>query len=94
MKEETIIVTEELLEKGKSAKGSWNLKQLRLLGIRQPYKGWKRNIIGRTISKENARKFLILKDYHLRKIQKKQEKIQEEIDAMVEKQLRIEGIDF
>lgn len=94
MTKEVLIITEELLEKGKSLRGSWNRRQLKLLGINQPYKGWQRNIIGRTISKENAQKFLLLKNNHLRKMLKRTEKEIEEVDKMIEKQLRIEGINF
>lgn len=85
--EELLVITEKFLENGKSVRGAWSMKQIRLLGIRKLYKGWKDDIIGNPITKQNYDKFLELKNKHLsrKKIMKHEKAVQ---------QLRIDGIDL
>lgn len=64
---EEFLVTEELLELGKSSKNGWSKAQIRLLGMNNYYTNWKKDIIGRSISEENAKKFIDLKDKHVPK---------------------------
>lgn len=53
------IITEALLEKGKSSKGGWNKHQFKCLGIEWPPKtGWKDRIIGKEITIEKANEFI------------------------------------
>jgi hypothetical protein len=67
------IVTQELLESGKSLHGSWNIAQLKtILPAREfdrpyawPEHGWKQRLIGREISQAQYEEFLRLKDRHL-----------------------------
>lgn len=55
-------ITEQFLNDGKSICGGWNSKQLRLLGVKIPFrKGWKKRLIGKDITKETWDKFLDLK---------------------------------
>lgn len=61
-----MLVTRELLQKGKSRNGGWNLKQVKILGFDQWRKGWKRTCIGKQISTEDYFKFIRLKNTHLK----------------------------
>lgn len=59
-------VTEELIEQGKSSNGGWSMGQLALLGVPwPPQRGWKAQVIGKTIRSEDAAEFARLKDQHL-----------------------------
>lgn len=72
-----MIVTREnlkdLLEKGISLRGAWNLAQLRAILPKNefikkgafPEKGWKSRLIGKELKKEQIDEFLRLKDRHL-----------------------------
>lgn len=61
------IVTEALLDKGMSRNGSWSNQQLKTLGVRFPLqKGWRRRLVGSSISPVAEKRFLILKDAHLK----------------------------
>ena len=56
-----VLVTEELLEKGKSARGGWTRAQTTLLGEPWPLtKGWKRRTVGREIPQVDADRFVVL----------------------------------
>ena len=63
-----VRITQELLDLGRSRNERWSKEQRRLLGIVPP---WPPNLmpigetIGKTISKENADNFVLLKDRHL-----------------------------
>ena len=62
------ILTAALIEKGKSARGAWSKKQLDLLGVPWPLKkGWKRRLIGKSVSETDLDEFLNLKNAHLKK---------------------------
>ena len=71
-KQSMIIVTQELIDKGKSVRGGWSAAQLRvLLPEREftdcyfPKKGWQFRAIGTRITQEKADQFLALKDKHI-----------------------------
>lgn len=67
-----MVVTEEFLEKGRSVRGAWSYKQLRLLGLdtNNLRHGWQKTIVGREIPDGDAAKFLELKDAHLKNREK------------------------
>lgn len=61
-----MILTNEIIEKGKSCNGGWSANQLKCFRIKFPLKkGWKRKIIGKNFSTQQIEKFLSLKDKHL-----------------------------
>jgi hypothetical protein len=64
---EIVILTEEILQKGKSKNGAWSSAQLRLLGITEIRKGWKLKILGQQFSQQSIQEFIDLKDKHLEK---------------------------
>gem|GEM_PF-6261725 len=64
-----IILTEEILDKGKSRNGAWSKAQLKLFGIIEMKKGWKKKIVGLPFSSHIIHRFLNLKDKHLEKLQ-------------------------
>lgn len=62
MNNETIEITERLIEAGQSEAGGWNQAQLELLGVRWPPKrGWKRRIRGSLMLRVKAARFLALR---------------------------------
>jgi hypothetical protein len=62
-----VVVTKEFLMKGMSSNNGWNLKQLNALGYSNFEKGWLKNLVGKTITNEQANLFIALKDFHFRK---------------------------
>ena len=59
----SVIITDELIEAGKSAAGGWTKKQLRLIGQKWPPPlEWKNKVIGRKVDKRKADEFVALKD--------------------------------
>jgi hypothetical protein len=62
---ESIIITSETLEKGLSKNGGYSLKQLNLFGVKKFSKGWEKDLIGRSFSRELVNQFIDLKDRHL-----------------------------
>lgn len=62
-----MIVTDEILESGKSKNGGWNKKQLLIFGIQSFYSRWKKDLIGKEVADEKIALFLKLKDSHLPK---------------------------
>lgn len=64
--ETTQVLTEEILDSGKSIQGAWNLAQLRLFGFNNFTKGWKWMIIGSEWPSETIAQFLFLKNNHLK----------------------------
>lgn len=57
-----MIVTDELIESGKSVRGGWTQPQLALLGISWPPRtGWKARAIGQQISEVDAKSFVALR---------------------------------
>lgn len=56
-----MIVTKEFLDRGKSARGGWNKKQLAVLGVHWPPRSdWQRVLIGKMYRDEIGEKFLLL----------------------------------
>ena len=54
-------ISEELIAAGTSERGGLSKRQLALLGVDwPPVRGWKKSIIGRAISEEDAEVFLRL----------------------------------
>ena len=67
-KNELCILTEDILNKGKSKNGGYSKKQLELIGINwPPIKGWKKKCYSGNyfISSKNILKFISLKDKHI-----------------------------
>ena len=63
-----VPITEELLQAGASRRGAWSRAQMEVLGVKWPLKrGWKRHVIGATISYAAAERFVTLKNVHLSK---------------------------
>mgnify|MGYP001594086671 CR=1 FL=1 len=63
-----MILTNEILEQGKSRKGGWSAKQLSALGIDIRFNsGWRKRAIGTDLPGEQIALFLMLKDKHLKK---------------------------
>ena len=72
-----MIITERLLLEGKSSRGAWSEKQVKLLGepdgtYKNPH--WRKNVIGRYISDVDAERFVALKDAHLNRKNRKRGK--------------------
>lgn len=65
--ENHILLSEEILDKGKSIKGGWSMAQLQVFGILELRKGWKSKILNKEYSKEEISRFITLKDKHLKK---------------------------
>lgn len=62
MPSKPVPVTAQLIEAGKSVKGGWSQAQLAILGIAwPPPKGWIQQVIGRTIPKWDADRFVALR---------------------------------
>jgi len=65
------VLTSEIIERGKSRHGAWNLAQFRLFGFDNfPKKGWKQMIIGQEWPRETISQFLYLKNRHLKVVSK------------------------
>jgi hypothetical protein len=63
--QETVILTDEILEKGRSANGGYSRRQLELFGIVGFPSGWKKALVGQSASVEVVERYLMLKDKHL-----------------------------
>jgi len=61
-----VVVTQEIIQSGKSSKGGWSKAQCELFGIGRLYKGWIRDIIGSDFPQVDVEKFVKLKDKHLK----------------------------
>lgn len=60
---ETLIITNDLIEAGKSDAGGWTRQQIESLGISwPPREGWKTRLIGTVIEKSRLEKFMSLKN--------------------------------
>ncbi len=56
------VVTDELIAAGENGNGGWNEDQLKILGVAWPPKaGWKSACIGRSITDEQAKRFVELR---------------------------------
>jgi len=62
-----MILTNELIEQGKSSRGGWSGKQWKLFGVsKHPSKGWKKKLIGKDFPHKAIIEFIGLKDKHLK----------------------------
>jgi len=64
-----MILTKEILEKGRSVKGSFNRNQIILLGLdyNDLWNGWQNDIIGENYHENTLYAFIALKDSHIKK---------------------------
>lgn len=61
-----IEITYKLIEDGRSSNGGWSRYQLALLGVSWPPPlGWQKEVVGRSMSEEDAILFVDLKNKHL-----------------------------
>ena len=60
-----MIITNQIIEQGRSSRGGWSHDQFRCLGEFEFKKGWKKELIGKDIPEEKIKCFLELKDKHL-----------------------------
>ena len=73
---ETVVITEEFLVSGMTKGCGIKNEQLRLLGVQFPVQtGWKQSLIGKTISKQTADKYISLKGSRKKKNKKNTKKI-------------------
>ena len=62
-----MLLTEKILEDGKSKFGAWNQIQMQTLGLSWPLQhGWKRKVIGKDLPEAAISRFLALKNAHLK----------------------------
>jgi len=61
-----VILTLELLNRGKSLRGGWSNLQFETLGVKEFKKGWRRKLLGSDIPEETIKKFIDLKDAHFK----------------------------
>lgn len=69
-----MILTEEIIEKGKSSRGGWSNQQWRALGVTNKQlrvSGWKYDILGTDIEVSKIKEFLDLKDSHFKRNKKR-----------------------
>ncbi len=62
----TIIITNEIIQEGKSRNGGWNKMQISALGEDQKNKGWLKRLIGKEVEENCVEKFMELKDLHFK----------------------------
>lgn len=80
MNKNGIVLTADILDMGLSANGAYNYDQLHTLGVSIPLKkGWRRELIGKTISHEALDRFLALKNAHLPSEKRANQAVTEEI---------------
>ena len=61
------IITESLITSGQSDNGGWGKEQLKILGVTwPPISGWKKEIIGQEISDEDLKRFIQLRNAHIK----------------------------
>lgn len=67
-----MLLTNEILNEGKSCNGGWSLSQFRLFGFDTfPKKDWKDIVCSQEWPKETIDQFLYLKDKHLKRYKRK-----------------------
>lgn len=64
-----MILTEQILNQGKSNNGGWNAKQMECLNSYPLVKGWKRRLIGKDFPEEVINNFISLKNDHIKFVQ-------------------------
>lgn len=68
-----MILTQEIIDKGKSTRGGWSNQQWRALGVTNKQlriSGWKYDILGTDINEDRIKEFLALKDNHFKRNKK------------------------
>jgi hypothetical protein len=85
-----MIITREFILQGISEKGSWNNKQILLLGYQYPVRGWLEGAIGKEIPDSDAEIFLSLKNAHLNKRAKNIDLAQDQMASKKEKLVPLE----
>lgn len=60
-----IKMTSEIMKFAKSRKGGWSMKQLRLLGINELKKNWKKHLLKKKFPQDVIKQFIALKNQHL-----------------------------
>lgn len=61
-----MIVTQQIIEAGKSINGGWNLQQMKCLGFENGWeRKWIRRIVGKDLPEENIKRFLDWKNAHI-----------------------------
>ena len=56
-----MIIDNEFLDKNRTKNGAWKRRQLEIVGVKwPPKKGWKAKIIGKKISKDDAKEFELI----------------------------------
>lgn len=78
-----MILTDEILNKGKSSNNGWNLLQLECFGCVPLRKGWRERIIGKDFPESKINKFLELKDVHFKKALKNNEYIPRDVEKKI-----------
>jgi len=68
---DTVVITKEILEQGKSSNNGWNRKQIKALGDNQDVSGWMNRLIGKRVRPSAIQLFLNLKNAHIKKKNKK-----------------------
>ena len=68
---ETVVITKEIMEQGKSSNNGWNRKQIKALGDNQDVSGWMNRILGKRVRPSAIQLFLNLKNAHIKKKNKK-----------------------
>lgn len=72
-----MLITEQVLKQAESINGAWSRKQLETIGIKwPPPKGWKKRIIGTEIQDSKIKKLLLLKNKHIERKYKSEQKNQ------------------
>ncbi len=62
MMTDQVMITNEMIEAGKSEIGGWNRRQVEAIGMKWPLtQGWKFRIIGTTVERSKVAAFLSLK---------------------------------
>ena len=69
-------LVDRVLELGKSSRGAWSSRQIRLLGLPglgsgKLQKGWRHDLPGRWVEMEKLERFVALRDAHLRRKHRK-----------------------
>jgi len=68
-----VRITDEILEQSKSSRGGWSNRQIAALGVKSVKtkrfnKGWKRKLLGANVPERNIKKFLEMRNAHLKGI--------------------------
>lgn len=79
-----IILTKELIERGKSSNGGWNKRQLAIFGLSYPLdRGWINRLVGREVTDKRYADFLHYKDTHIKRKKGKAKVIHKEVKQQV-----------